>query len=125
MKTPQELFKEHCGPRFDKFMEATYVDLQSRIALRFWQERVVSSFLLKHPELNLDSDGLLNLIRDGTEMRYTCPEEDCGGLVICIDRKSNEWGCGECGMAWRSKAALVDAIEERALPKSGDEELDD
>ena len=115
MKSTQELFKEHCEPKFDKFMEAIYVNPKGEVELKFWQERVVNSFLAKHACLNLDANGLLMLIRDGTEMRYICPEDECGGDVICINRASDEWGCCECGVVWSPKSVLVDAINEAEL----------
>lgn len=109
--TPKELFKEHCGPRFEKFMRAIYANAQGQVELKFWQEHVVNPFLNKHPRLGLDSNGLMALIRDGTELTFTCPARYCRGTVS-FDRGDKEWGCGECGRAWRSKAALMDAIEE-------------
>ena len=115
MKTAKELFQEHCGTRLDKFMEAIYVNAQGRIELKFWQERVVNSFLQQHPELELDSLRLMDLIRDGSEMMYRCPIAHCWGDVACLDRRIDEWGCGECGTAWRSKSALIDAIAEAEL----------
>jgi hypothetical protein len=115
MKTAKELFQEHCSSRLDKFMQAIYVNRQGNVELRFWQERLVNSFLQQHPELGLDSLGLINLIRDGSEMMYRCPVENCWGDVVCFDRRTDGWGCGECGTSWRTKAELLDAIEEAEL----------
>ena len=115
MKSSQDLFKKHCGPRFEKFMEAIYVNARGAVELKFWQERVVRTFLAEHPELNLDQNSLLALIRDGTEMRFKCPEARCWGNVMCFSRKSDEWSCDECDRVWVSKSALIDAIEEAEI----------
>ncbi len=115
VKTIKELFQGHCGARLDKFMEAIYLNPQGKVELKFWQERLVNSFLQQHPELGLDSQGIMELIRDGSEMIYRCPVEDCWGDVACLDRRTDEWGCGECGTGWHPKSALMDAIEEAEL----------
>ena len=99
--------------QLDKFMEAIYVNPKGEIELKFWQERVVDSFLEQNPELKLNSESLLTLIRDGSEMMYQCPEEECWGDVICINRGSDNWGCGECGMTWMSKAELFEAVDDQ------------
>lgn len=111
MESPYQLFKEHCGPKFDKFMAGIYVNRQGEVELKFWQEKLLTSFLSTHTGVNLNRDKLLSLIRDGTELLYKCPENQCWGDVH-YDRKAKEWGCGECGTAWKSVASLQDAIHE-------------
>jgi len=110
MSDIRELFKEHCGEKFEKFMDRIYVNDQGEVELFYWQEKKVESFLAKNPQLGLDAKGLLNMLRDGKEIMYSCPEEDCWGDVICIDRNNDFWGCGECGMTWQSKEELLEDI---------------
>ena len=119
MSNVRDLFERHCGDRFDQFMEKLYANERGEIELKFWQEQVVDSFLSLHPELNLDRTTLVNDIRDGTEVVYACPEPECRGNVGCIDRKSDQWACAECGEVFSSKSALAEALaeaEQRALP---------
>ncbi|WP_395752364.1 hypothetical protein [Prosthecobacter sp.] len=111
MNSPRELFEQYCGPKFEKFMAAIYVNHQGKVELKFWQAKLVTSFLSKHTDLDLNADELLSLIHDGTELMYKCPEKQCWGDVH-YDRKVKTWGCGECGRAWKSLAALKETIQE-------------
>lgn len=93
-------------------MDKLYANPKGEIELKFWQEKLVNSFLEANPEYNLGQRALLELVRDGTEVHFRCPVPDCWGDVICISRASDQWGCGECGSMWSPKSNLMEAIEE-------------
>ena len=72
----------------------------------FCKEKLINSFLASHPEYKIDTNFLLEIIRNGSEMSYECPAQNCWGTVVCIDYKIDLWGCGECGEVWTSKKQL-------------------
>ena len=93
-------------------MEALYVGKSGKVELRFWQEKLVNSFLKSQPSLNLSAETLVEGLRDGSEMMYNCPVDQCWGNVACTDRSTDEWMCGECGEVWKGRTRLLEAIQE-------------
>ena len=41
MNEIKDIFKSHCGVKFDKFMESSYANEKGETELKFWQEKLV------------------------------------------------------------------------------------
>jgi len=110
----KDSFVKYCGDNHDKFMSKLQANEEGVIKLFFWQEKLVESFLIAHPEFKIKTNDLLDIIKTGQELVYKCPicKNDLQGDVICIDRKTDTWGCCECGEIWHSKQELTKQINQ-------------
>ena len=109
--TTKQQFKDHCGERYDKFMNYLQTDDTGKLRLFYWQEKLIESFLKLHPDLDNDLIPFADAFRDGSEMMYGCPVDVCWGIVSCLDYKIDLWGCGECGTQWESSKTLLNQIK--------------